>query len=281
MKTPSRIRLQTQAPVVTDGFDHLIFWFDRPELPFDINLLEPHCTRFAVHAYQPDFQANRKLTLSLFQPTLKCLMLLREGIGREMVVDVTYAEIARDIVVGNAAAAASLLDAFLACVGIPYQRHPFAPYQDTDTWYCGPPTKKGSVVALYVDCPSKINNARPFVDDEPDFHLEWRAFGKDALAQVGIGSLDDLIMFDHDSHWAERISLHDIPSKTELGRNLAKCMGGKTNASSPAYLKRGNKWIEDHSVEGKFVLHNALKSIPKMDSSLPIISWNQWLQDYA
>ncbi len=58
-------------------------------------------------------------------------------------------------------------------------------------------------------------------------------------------------------------------------------MGGKANASNPAYLKRGNKWIADHTEDGKLVLHNALKSTPDLQSLLTTISWNQWLQDQA
>ena len=280
MKTPSRTRIQTDVPIVTDGFDHLRFWFDRSELPFDIDLLKPHCGSVPiVTERQPKFHANRKLSLSLFQPTQNCLILLRELVGREMVVDVTYAEVARDILVRNATAAASLMDAFLAAVFIPYSHHTFTRYQDT--WYEGPPTKKGSRMVLYPDRPSKINNARPSDDDDPDFHFEWRASGKDALAQIGIASIDDLIMFDHDRHWAERIRLYDIANKTELGRKLAKCMGGKANASNPAYLKRGNKWIADHTEDGKFVLHNAVKSTPDLQSLLTTISWDQWLQHQA
>ena len=262
MKTPSRTRLQTDVPIVTDGFDHAIFWFDRSELPFDIALLEPHCGDLTVTARQPEFHANRKLSMSMFQPTPKCLILLRELIGREMVVDVTYAEVARDILVRNATAATRLMDAFLAAVFIPYSHHTFMRYQDKGTWYCGPPTKKGSRMALYPDRPSKINNARPLDDDDPDFHFEWRASGKDALAQIGIASIDDLIMFDHDRHWAERIRLYDITNKTELGRKLAKCMGGKANASNPAYLKRGNKWIDDHTEDGKLCLAQRLEIHP-------------------
>ena len=88
-------------------------------------------------------------------------------------------------------------------------------------------------------------------------------------------------MFDHDRHWAERIRLYDITNKTELGRKLAMCMGGKANASNPAYLKRGNKWIDDHTEDGNFVMHNGLKSTPDLQSLLTTISWNQWLQDQA
>lgn len=281
MKLPSRFQLQTPPYVTTDGFDHLIFWFDRSELPFDTDLLKPHCGDLKVNARQPEFHANRKLSLSLLQPTRKCLILLRESIGREMVVDVTYAEVARDILVKDATAADGLLDAFLAAVFIPYSHHTFKRYKDTGSWYCGPPTKKGSVMAVYPDCPSKINNARPLDDDAPDFHFEWRASGKDALSKIGIGSIDDLIMFDHGRHWAERIRLFDVSNKTELGRKLAHCMGGKANASNPAYLKRGNKWISDHTEGGKFVLHNAMKSTPDLQSALTTISWNQWLQDQA
>lgn len=243
-------------------------------------LMEPHCGDLTVTARQPEFHANRKLTLSLFQPTLKCLILLRECIGREMVVDVTYAEVARDILVKSATAANNLMDAFLASVFVPYSHHTFRRYKDTRTWYDGPPTKKGTGMVLYPDRPSKINNARP-LDDGPDFHFEWRASGKDALAQIGIASIDDLIMFDHDRHWSERIRLYNIANKTELGRKLAKCLGGKANASNPAYLKRGNKWIDDHTEDGKFVLHNALKSTPDLQSLLTTISWNQWLQNQA
>ena len=128
-------------------------------------------------------------------------------------------------------------------------------------------------MCLYTDRPSKAMNASPDLSSTPCFHSEWRVSGKAALARLGLRSLDDLINFDHVGHWHDNLNLYKLPSKTDLGRLLAKLDGGSPDVSSVAHLKRANRWLDAHRIDGQFVLHNALKTTPKIVRFLPRNTW--------
>lgn len=295
------------SPVnVIDGFDNIWLWMDRPELPFAEQLLWPHCAKVDIKCIQPKFQANRKLLVCLHQPTTACLKVLRSGIGREVGVAITYVEIARDILVKPSHAVPQLRDQFLASARVPYQRDPVMEHKET--WYYGrrtskqtgqnqnPPAtdadgvpaaigedqskgrRKGHVLAAYADNPSKLNNAQPDESALPCLHIEWRASGKAALESVGVRALDDLLRFDFDSHWDAHVLMLTLPSKTALGRLLARINGGSPDSSSVAFLKRANRWLENQSIKGRFVLHNALQHDPELARNLPHLSFREWLQ---
>lgn len=257
------------------GLDRVTFWLDRPVSKAELKELEEHCTCLKVTTDQPKFQANRKCKLELFQPTRKCLRFLRQILSAEINADPTYVELARDVTLPESARM-ELLAEFLGAAKVPNQRSCFIKYEGT--FYCGSRAgnggRDGSVLAVYIDCPSKINNARPDADAMACFHVELRLSGKAALAKHGIRSLDDLVNFEHKQHWQTSLKFYVLPSKTELGRLLAACCGGRADASDTAYLKRANRWLAKHSLDGQFVLHNALKATPKLARYLAETDWN-------
>ena len=120
---------------------------------------------------------------------------------------------------------------------------------------------------------TKVMSESQNLSSTPCFHLEWRVSGKAALARLGLRALDDLINFDHVGHWQDNLNLYQLPSKTDLGRLLAKLDGGSPDASSVAYLKRANRWLDAHRIDGQFVLHNALKTTPNISRYLPRNTW--------
>jgi hypothetical protein len=257
------------------GLDRVTFWLDRPVSEAEFKELEEHCTCLTVMTEQPKFHANRKCKLELFQPTRKCLRLLRQILGAEINADPTYVELARDVTLPESIRM-ELLSAFLGVVKVPNQRACFIKYEGT--YYCGSRAENGgrdgSVLVVYIDCPSKINNARPDADAMECFHVELRLSGKAALAKYGIRSLDDLINFEHKQHWPTSLKFYVLPSKTELGRLLAACSGGSADVSDTAYLKRANRWLDKHSIDGQFIMHNALKATPRLERYLAKTDWN-------
>lgn len=269
------------APTFTqiDGFDRITMHLDRPEPPFPLELLKPHCTNVVAIASQPRYQANRKFLLELFQPTKKCLQVIRKGLGREVCLDITYTEVARDIVPADPDQVSEMLAAFLGCARMPSERDVVLSIAGK-TWYYSRERKNGNHLTLYGDKPSKINNAKPEFDAPLCLHVEWRASGKEALSNIGIMALDDLINFDFDGHWDNHLKLYDQPSKTLLGRKLARIEGGKTDASNPAYLKRANAFLGRHSKHDIFILQNALNSMPELARRLKLLTWQEWIDAY-
>lgn len=261
------------------GADRLAIWTDRTVSAAELEELHEHCTGLKVISGQPKFQANRKCKLELFQPTRKCLRLLRQIFGAEINADLTYVELARDVILPKRARMA-LCSVFLGAVKVPHQRALVIKFEGT--YYCGGRSEKddrdGSVLVLYTDRSSKINNARPDANAMKCFHVELRLSGKAALAKHGIRSLDDLIHFNHKQHWQTSLKFYVLPSKTELGRLLAACCGGRVDASDTAYLKRANRWLAEHSLDGQFIMHNALKATPGLARRLAQTDWSDLLE---
>lgn len=262
------------------GVDRLTIWTDRTVSEAELEELHEHCTDLKVKHGQPKFQANRKCKLELFQPSRECLCLLRQILGAEINADLTYVELARDVT-STKAMRMALRSVFLGAVKVPHQRSCFIKYEGT--YYCGDRRSEndgrdGCVLALYTDRSSKINNARPEAGAMKCFHVELRLSGKAALAKHGIRSLDDLIHFNHKQHWQTSLKFYVLPSKTELGRLLAACCGGRMDASDTAYLKRANRWLEKHSLDGQFIMHNALKATPELERRLAQADWSSLLE---
>ncbi|QXW18907.1 hypothetical protein KXJ72_02835 [Comamonas aquatica] len=264
----------SRSPVY--GADRVTIWLDRPASDAEFEELREHCTCLTVTNDQPKFQANRKCKLELFQPTRKCLRMAKEILRAETNAEPTYVELARDVTLPNRVRTA-LLTAFLGSVKVPSQRSLFV--QCEGTFYCGQRAESGgrdgSVLAVYADKASKINNARPDADAMECFHVELRLSGKDALRKHGIRTLEDLIVFSHKQFWGRSLTFYALPpSKTELGRLLAACCGGRADASDTAYLKRANRWLDKHSIDGQFIMHNALKATPRLERYLAKTDWN-------
>ena len=264
----------SRSPVY--GADRVTIWLDRPASEAEFEELREHCTFLTVTNDQPKFQANRKCKLELFQPTRKCLRMAKEILRAETNADLTYVELARDVTLPNKARMA-LITAFLGSVKVTSQRSLFV--QSKGTFYCGKRAgnggRDGSVLAVYADKASKINNARPDADAMECFHVELRLSGKDVLRKHGIRTLQDLIVLNRKQFWKKSLKFYALPtSKTKLGRLLAACCGGRADASDTAYLKRANRWIDKHSIDAKFIMHNALKATPKLERYLARTDWN-------
>lgn len=150
------------------------------------------------------------------------------------------------------------------------------------TWYYGRRTdgtnKRSSVLAVYADNPSKLNNARPADDLPPSLHIESRATGSATLATLGIVGLDDLIQFDHPLFWNKHIRLYQLPKPTALGRLLAETCGADSNVSGSALRKRAARWKEQYSIENKFIMHNALLANPNLVHRLKTVPFSEWLE---
>lgn len=262
-----------------EGFDRAHFWLNQALSLSHFKALDAHCGSYAVRATQPRYQASRKCFLALHQPTPRCLEILRELLGSEVNAELTYAEVTRDLQLAQSVST-QLRQVFARAIQVPYQRALSVDHKGSRYWGIRSKagSSQGSVLTLYTDCPSKLHNARPPSDAPPCFHVEWRATGKAALAKLGLRSVDDLIDFDHEHHWDTSLNLFDMPRKTDLGRLLAACQGGRSDATDTAYRKRATRWIETYSQDGEFVLHNALKAVPKLALHLDRTDWKGLLQ---
>ena len=139
-------------------------------------------------------------------------------------------------------------------------------------------SKRSNVLVVYSDRPSKINNERPDENALPCLHIELRSTGSAALANHGVVSLEDLILFDHESFWNKNIRIYQLPNLTDLGRLLVKLSGSNKDISSTALRKKARKWMNDfRNDDGDFVMHNALQATPKLVIHLKTLPFIEWL----
>jgi hypothetical protein len=253
------------------GYDRLELWLDRAELPMPIKRLNPHCTDIKASLEQMPQNARWKLKLVIYQPTLQCLEILYAALGHDVGHQLSYVEIAWDTRAVKKSHARKMRNALLAAIFVPHQRSLVICHKTT--WYFGrrenKGVKRGHVFVMYADRPSKINNARPDPDALPCLHAEWRATGKAALQNLGLATLGDLIAFDHPAFWSQRLRVSELPAKVDLGRLLESSHGKNTTVGDPALRKRARTWSQEHSIEAKFVLHNALRATPNLKRRLP------------
>ena len=270
------------APAVMSGYDRITLWLDRAELPISRQVLRRHCTRLKVKVGQMKANARWKLRLMMFQPTLECLQLLAVAVGRDVNTLLTYIEIACDVPASTKAESLRMRDCFLADASIHYQRQKVL--RNRTCWYYGRRTsaingqRRGNVLTIYADRPSKINNAKPAENASPCLHIEWRATGSAAIEAANLVTLTDLIAFDHKSFWNTRLRMYKLPCLTDLGRLLATASGAGTNVSGTALRKRATRWKNRHNINGKFVMHNALKEFSTLAEKLKKIPFWDWLQ---
>lgn len=259
------------------GFDRVKPWLNHPELPIKPSRLKRHCTDVKVTLGQMPHNANWKLQVELFQPTNKCLTLLKEALGSDVRALINYAEIACDIPANSKEQSQDWQKKFIGSAKMLYQRQNVIRYEGTD-YYGRRESKRGNVLAVYADLPSKINNAKPAANAKPCLHIECRIRGSTALANRGVVSLQDLILFDHESFWDKNIRIYQLPNPTDLGRLLGKSFGLNNNISGTALRKRATKWMNDfRNDDDDFVMHNALLATPKLVSQLNVLPFNEWL----
>lgn len=276
MKTTTKfkqsvINATTKKTKNVDGFDRVTLYLDHTELPIEKNLLKQHCTKLKV---KPMFMKNNprwKLKVVLFQPTTECLRLLCDALGNIIGAIITYVEIARDTFANNSEQALNSRNNFLESATMKYQRQTVVRHEST--WYYGRRSdeegnKRGNVLAVYADKPSKLNNARPAPDATPCLHIELRVTGSAALARLGIVTLTDLIEFDHDQFWNNNITFFKLLKPTALGKLLAKIADADIGISGTALRNRANRWISKNSIDGQFVMHNGLRKKLELKAQL-------------
>lgn len=281
-KTKSSARKLSAAcnSQINHGFDVAAIWIDHPELPIAAHNLEEHCTEAVLSLGQMHQNSRWKLKVELHQPTIECLVRLAKALGTNIASSVTYVEIARDIFAKNSNKAQQLQNDLLNTCKLKSQQQPVM--QVKTTWYYGRRSaqngRRRKVLVIYADKPSKLNNARPLAGEPPVLHTELRCTGSAALADLGIVTVDDLIQFDHQKLWKEHLRLYPIPKPTELGRLLAKIAGADTAVSGTALRKRSARWIQKHSIDEIFLMHNALLSTPKLTTYLREVPFSDWLE---
>lgn len=263
------------------GFDRYTFWIDRPELSITQKRIKKHCTDFKAILGQMPYNANWKLQVELFQPTIKCLELFKAGLGSDVRALINYVEFACDVPVTTKKQAKWWQKNFIGSAKMMYQRQNVTRCEGTD--YYGRRTdknasKRSNVLAVYSDRPSKINNERPDENALHCLHVELRATGSAVLANHGVVSLEDLALFDHESFWNKNIRIYQLPNLTDLGRLLVKLSGSNKHISSTALRKKARKWMNDfRNDDGDFVMHNALLATPKLAEQLNTLTFNEWL----
>ena len=265
------------------NYDRITLWLSHPELPIALEKLKKHCTDAKFHVQQMPFNAFWKARLEIFQPTRRCLRLLAKALGNEISTLPTYVELACDLLANSEEQAQRWCDDFFATARGRYQRHPVV--RNGTVRYIGDrynhhgARRPNKVMVAYCDRPSKLNNAQPDERQPPDLHIEFRASGTTTLSALGICSLDDLLQFDHRRFWDRHIQMFELPPQpTALGRLLATASGADTDVSGTALRRRAARWMAKHSVDGKFVMHNALRATPKLVPMLNSVPFSVWIE---
>jgi hypothetical protein len=280
-KVATYIKKVVQKPSAIHGFDRVTLWLDHAEFPGSLDRIREHCTDIKVYSEQMRYQARCKCRIEVFQPDNECLDLIADAVGKSVSVQVSYVEIALDMIAVRIGQAGDWQDAFLGAARMRYQRQTVV--LNETTFYFGRRTdanrkKRGNVQAVYADKSSKLLNVRPPNGAPKCLHIEWRSTGSGALAHFGCSTVSDLIHFDHKKFWDENIVMYEIPRPTDLGRLLAKVNGADVNVSGSALRKRTKVWREKFSINGRFILHNALLSQPGIKKSLDKVSIDDWVK---
>lgn len=290
-KITKALRPNGAQPDVIYGFDRITLWIDIAELPISEEELEAHCADIEVTLMQMPHNARWKLKIALRQPTRRCLRLLKEALGHDIAVLVSYVEIAFDMPAASAEHARLKRNFFLRSAKMRYQHHPVVLDEHGTVFYFGRRTKKkgnkwvrcSHVIAAYADKPSKLLNAQPHEGSLPCAHVESRVSGSAALAEMGIVSLDDLIDFDHTAFWEGHIQLFRLPLRKVVGYQLAKAAGKSLEVGDAAFCMRAANWESDHSIldafDSNFILHNALREAPELCKAFQKISFVEWLDE--
>ena len=281
-RSTGRRKSRKRHPAIFN-YDRFTLWLSHAELPIPLEQIKRHCTDAKFHVRQMPFNAFWKAQLAVFQPTKRCLRLLAKALGNEISTLPTYVELACDLLANSEARAKRWCDDLFAKARVRYQRNPVVGNGTVryigDRYDQNGRRRNGRVLAAYCDRPSKLNNAQPDKRQPPDPHIEFRVSGTTTLSALGIRSLDDLLQFDHRRFWDRHIRMFELPPKTTaLGRLLATASGADAAVSGTALRRRAARWRAKHSVDGMFVMHNALRATPKLVPMLNSVPFSVWLE---
>lgn len=246
------------------GYDRLRLFIDRPTLPGPVNRLHRACKGgLKVIPGRIKFNPVWQCTVDMYQPSLLALDILNERcLGSQVDAMLTYAEIAHDLIFKHSAAATAYESHLFERMVMRYQRdvvqrHKTTSYFNSRSDAAG--SKRGRVVAAYSDKPTKLSTPHA---GQPCAHMECRITGSAKLAAVGLASVGDLRAFDFGSFWQSSVNLYELPTKTEIGQLIGGPNGD--NVSGTALRKRGQKFLNECSVEGQFYMHTAVRRDPHL-----------------
>jgi hypothetical protein len=236
------------------------------------------------------YNARWKSALEIYQPTLKCLHILRDTLRASSVAyQLGEAEIALDLIPLNSHRhlAHQLGCAFIAAAVPKHHRREALCIEGT--WYFERRTKPNKrprehVLTVYFDRPSKLNNQHTGANTPCCLHIEWRVSGVVPMQKLGLYTVDDLITFRHEKFWPKHVHLYALPRKTDLGRLLNSASDGNTDVSGTALRKRADRWRQQHTTptgkgQGQFVLYNALRGTQRRSWERHRTTFKQWLKN--
>lgn len=252
------------------GFDRVGLVIDRSTLPGPVGRLKRECLGgLTIATGRQTFNPVWQCRLDLRQPTERALLtLIRECLGYGIGAQLSYAEVAVDIIVPSVHLA-NLVQAYVAERVVMRGQRDLVRV-DRGTIYFSRRTgpeggTRGRTGVVYSDRPSKI--ASEFVG-QACVHLEVRLKGTASLAAAGLASVGDLLAFNHREFWCRSATLRDLPRKQkDLGRLL-----GPGDVSDSALRKRAAVFKEACSVGDQFFMHNAVRFRPELLKRLPKLS---------
>lgn len=272
-------------PEIVFGYDRITMWSDHNSFPGGLDVLRGHCKKFEEFPGLMPFNPQFKSKIQIRQPTKKCLRILAAALGSNISVRVNYVEFSCDIPAESKKQALHWRNKFLASARMKNQRQSVVRDDEyKSNYYYGrraneDRSKRRSVLAVYADKPSKVQNARPTDDTPPCLHLEFRVASSTRLASLGIVTIEDMINFNHKSFWNENIAMYELPKPTKLGRLLARVAGADLNVSGSALRRRAMRFKEaneNNHIGNKFIMHNALLRRPDISRRLKAAPFYQW-----
>jgi len=249
---------------IASGYDRIALAIDRPMLPGPVNRLRRACQGgLKVIPGRLQFNPVWQCTIDLHQPSRLALDILNDHCLQSQVSALlTYAEISHDLIFRRKSMALRYEPLVLQHLVVSRQRDLAQRFKSVN--YFGrrsdkARSKRGRVLAVYSDKPSKLNTQ---LAGEPCVHFDYRITGSAKLAAVGIASVGDLREFDFARFWDSAVALYELPTKTEFGRILGG--PGGAEVSGTALRKRGERFIDKCSIDGQFYMHNAVRHQPRL-----------------
>lgn len=153
--------------------------------------------------------------LTLRQPSRRALCMLKKLLGDTIAAEPMYLEVARDFPVDREREARRLLIYLIRTTTLRSYRGKVHMFKHGA--YFGKRKRELSLVA-YADRLSKLKTAARGL---LCLHAELRFKGAPAVRDAGVYSLQDLIDFDFDACWAERVRHWDLGNRAKLGARMA------------------------------------------------------------
>ena len=264
------------------GYDRVTLWIDSSDLDLlPIKLIDALCKGGAKLVPRSlGFHPVWKMKLQMLQPTRKALKVVQDAVGTEHNVMITKVEVTIDFITRSFVEASQIETFFLEhvvvprwrnevkleaahgtiyhfaprCVGTKSQDVGTAPQEESDSDPANETRRvRGRNFGLYADKESKLPG--PWAG-RACAHFESRLSGSKAIKEAGIGSMSDLLAFDHPGYWARTIRLKRIESLLALGRWTDV---DEPEVSDEMLRRRAHQYLNSFRLAGgQFVMQNAL-----------------------